>query len=407
MNSASKLRVAFYFHMFSPYHVARLNSVASDFEVFGIEGARQSIHYSWDPYQSHDLFIRTTLFESPEELQQPVRAAAAVQEALDRLDPDVVAAPGWSFSEALAMVVWARERRRPVIVLSESTAADASRTWIREAAKRRVIRHFGAALVGGNPHKQYMQQLGMQSTSVFLGYDVVDNEHFARAVERNKSQQHLERKKLGLARPYFLASSRFIEKKNLCRLVQSYAAYRKSTLVCPWDLVILGDGDLRDRLKSQVDALALGGWVHFPGFQQYETLAVYYSLASAFCHVSLIEQWGLVVNEAMAAGLPVIVSRACGCSADLVKDGENGWQVDPLDTADITRRMIEVSQVQCDRSAMGLRSKEIISDFSPARFRDGLCAAVQTAMAQERFDLTWLDRAYLQSLLWRGGKAGA
>ena len=138
------------------------------------------------------------------------------------------------------------------------------------------------------------------------------------------------RQRLGLPERYFLASARFIEKKNLSGLLHAYAAYRRATPDDPWSLVVLGDGELRPELERLRGELGLDDVVSFPGYRSYQELPAYYGLASCFVHASTTEQWGLVVNEAMAAGLPVLVSNRCGCAANLVQEdgvqeGGNGF----------------------------------------------------------------------------------
>ena len=94
-----------------------------------------------------------------------------------------------------------------------------------------------------------------------------------------------------------------------------------------------------------------------PGFKQYHDLPAYYGLAGAFVHTSTVEQWGLVVNEAMAAGLPVLVSRNCGCAADLVQDGVNGFAFDPLDGDRMAALLTKVAGLSADEPRRHGRGK--------------------------------------------------
>src|SRR5207244_4064698 len=102
--------------------------------------------------------------------------------------------------------------------------------------------------------------------------------------------------------------------KNLPRLLEAFAGYRRLAGDAAWELVLLGDGPLRPELVALLKDLELDGHVLLPGFKQYDELPAYYGLAGAFIHASTTEQWGLVVNEAMASGLPVLVSDRCGCA---------------------------------------------------------------------------------------------
>jgi glycosyltransferase involved in cell wall biosynthesis len=133
------------------------------------------------------------------------------------------------------------------------------------------------------------------------------------------------------------------------------------------------------------------------GFRQYDELPAYYGLASAFVHASTTEQWGLVVNEAMASGLPVLVSEHCGCAPDLVENGVNGFTFDPYDVqalAALMQRVAAMTEVR--RTAMARAGQRIIADWGPERFADGLMQAAEAALRQAPPAPSWFD----QALLW-------
>jgi glycosyltransferase involved in cell wall biosynthesis len=125
----------------------------------------------------------------------------------------------------------------------------------------------------------------------------------------------------------------------------------------------------------------LQDYVVMPGFKQYSELPIYYGLAKAFVHASTTEQWGLVVNEAMASGLPVLVSSRCGCATDLVTEDVNGFLFDPYDVHGLARRMVDICRLtDAQRSAMGRESKRIIAQWGPERFASGFRAAAEKAL---------------------------
>jgi glycosyltransferase involved in cell wall biosynthesis len=171
-----------------------------------------------------------------------------------------------------------------------------------------------------------------------------------------------------------------VPKKNLARLLTAYGLYREAAGSTAWDLVLCGDGPLRGELEAMTDHLGLRPWVHFPGFVQYGELPVYYGLASAFVLVSTTEQWGLVVNEAASAGLPLLVSERCGCVPELVVEGRNGRSLDPFDEAGIADAMKFLSDEPDRASRMGQASQEVVSAFSPTRFGDSLISAAACAL---------------------------
>ena len=116
--------------------------------------------------------------------------------------------------------------------------------------------------------------------------------------------------------------------------------------------------------------------MQFRGAIAYADLPAYYGLAGAFIHASKVEQWGLVVNEAMASRLPVLVSNRCGCVADLVSHGENGLLFNPFDRAGLSRCMLEIAGNDGRRTAMGRSSRRRIRGWGPERFATGLHAAI-------------------------------
>src|SRR6266404_5023805 len=400
-----KPAVAVVFHHIGPYHHTRLNAAADRLTVTGVEWSAKA----YDPWGEADppaRYHKVSLFsESTEKHPGKAELQRAFRSALEQTNPDVVAVNGWNNFGSLIAANCCLRRGIPMVVMSESARGDEPRAWWKEMIKRRIIGLYSAALVGGQRHVEYLVELGMPRERIFTGYDVVDSEYFRQKAEEVRSQKSEVRYKYGLPENYFLASARFIEKKNLTRLVRAYAEYRdrlKGTGVTdpgynrdrPWDLVLLGDGPLRETLNAQLSTLNLHSHVHLPGFKQYDELPVYYALANAFVHPSTTEQWGLVVNEAIASGLPVIVSERCGCVPELVQG--NGFTFDPTNEHELTARLLEMASLSDEkRKHLGDNSHRIAANLGSERFGEGLEGAVNMAMGvpQKRFGV--MDRALL------------
>jgi len=106
-------------------------------------------------------------------------------------------------------------------------------------------------------------------------------------------------------------------------------------------------------------------------------LCVYYSMASVFVCPSVSEPWGLVINEALASGLPVLVSTGCGAARSLVKDGNNGWTFPPGNEDALASLMLRISALlPGELQEMGDRSRNIIGNWSLDRFADGALSAL-------------------------------
>ena len=143
--------------------------------------------------------------------------------------------------------------------------------------------------------------------------------------------------------------------------------------------MIAGDGEERPLIEQILGENGVAHHVHLIGSKGYEELPSYYGLAEVFIHASTTEQWGLVVNEAMASGLPVLVSNRCGSAPDLVQEGVNGWNFDPSDQEQLTELMLKISSDSALRKEMGGQSREIIANWDPARFAQGVSSAVNAA----------------------------
>jgi 1,2-diacylglycerol 3-alpha-glucosyltransferase len=382
---ASLPKIAVLFSNFGPYHLARLEATAKKgvelgYEVMGLEIAGSLQRYPWIAAGEAKKRLHTVFPDSTLEEVAAADICRRTWQALSRVQPDVVAICGYSDPAMLTALAWAAVRRKKRIFMLESKANDQPRQAWKEMLKRRLVRRFDAALVGGTAAREYAIALGLPAERVFVGYDVVDNGHFALGAEAARQHEAALRRTLGLPRPFFLNVSRFIAKKNLCRLVEAYRRYRQMVGREPWDLVLCGSGPLEAKLKAA--AADLPG-VHFPGFQQAEELPVYYGLAQVFIIPSShYEQWGLVVNEAMASGLPVLVSKACGCAPDLVQEGVNGFTFDPYDVEGLARLMVKMSSGEVDLQAMGEASRKIIAHWTPEVFAANLFRAIEAARSK-------------------------
>lgn len=179
----------------------------------------------------------------------------------------------------------------------------------------------------------------------------------------------------GLPANYFFACTRFIARKNVDGLLRGYAIYRQAAGATAWGLVIAGSGEEKAAYDTLARELALEG-VLWPGFVQYDDLPTYYGLASAFVHPAHAEAWGLVVNEALACGLPVIVSRSVGACGELVDHGGNGFLFDPTSPADLAARLAAVASLETgSRQAMQAAAVATAANWTPQRFATGLLAA--------------------------------
>jgi 1,2-diacylglycerol 3-alpha-glucosyltransferase len=372
-----------------PYYLARLRATHTfladkGVELVALETAAVDTLYEWRVESGETPFPRVQVFTdrafehiSPEDMHR------AVQNRLDEIDPDVVAIHTYSFPDSRACLQWCKKNRRTAILMTDSKEDDVPRVWWREFVKSRLIGCFDTALLAGKPQQSYFEKLGFPSDYIFLGYDVVDNDYFAERAAHARSNPDTTRHLPGLDSddPFFLTSNRFIDRKNLSGLLCAYSDYRKHCSY-PWKLVLLGDGYLRPELESQVELMEIEDVV-FAGFRQIEDIPSYYGRASAFIHPAFADQWALVVNEAMAASLPVLVSTGAGCVEDLVVERVSGFRFDPADLSHLSHLMCTLSEDEDLQAELAVGANDVISKWTLDRFADSLWKAAQSGSARK------------------------
>src|SRR5213593_132842 len=209
-----KPAVGVVFHHIGPYHHARLNVASDRLSVTGIEWSAKG-YDAWGAAEAPARYHKISLFSDvADRYPRSRQRREAFRWALEQASPDVVAVNGWNNFGSLAAANCCVRRGIPMVVMSESARQDETRTWWKEMLKQRVVGLYSAALVGGQRHVEYLVELGMPRERIFTGYDVVDNEYFREKTEEIRSQTSEIRRKYQLPENYFLASARFIEKKN-------------------------------------------------------------------------------------------------------------------------------------------------------------------------------------------------
>jgi glycosyltransferase involved in cell wall biosynthesis len=373
-------RAALIFDVYLGYHHARLDAARGVAEVVGIEIAGRSNEYDWAESTAaahcHTLFPKQRSAEiAPRDLREVLFAH------LDAIAPDVVFVPGWSTPAALLSLSWCGLRQCAAIMMCDSTAGDAPRAAVREAPKRALLSGCAAAFVSGSRSARYVQQLGMSAAHVHTGYDVVDVQAFAEGADAARGQAATVRAEWSLPEDYLLCVCRLVEKKNVHGLLAAYRLLRDAASRAVPDLVIAGAGPERARLEALRDSLGLAENVRFLGHVDNVALPALYGLARALVLPSLIEPWGLVVNEAIAAGLPVLISDRCGACDDLVTPSVNGWHFAPDDASSIAAAMSALL-AHDDRAALSRASRMKAAQWGLPRFQAGVSASIATALSR-------------------------
>lgn len=226
---------------------------------------------------------------------------------------------GYNNPDALAASWVLRALGRQIVMLSDSKFDDRRRSPAGELVKRALLSCFSGAIVAGARNLEYFRFLGYRKRPVFPGMDTISLARLRADATVGESQPQPE-----FAKRPFLFVGRFVEVKNLGLLLQGYAAYSAQAGSAARRLVLLGAGPLEGELRKQAAALAVDHQIDFKGFLSGRDLAREIAGSAALVLPSASEPWGLVVNEAMALGIPVIVSETCGARDVLVRNLESG-----------------------------------------------------------------------------------
>jgi glycosyltransferase involved in cell wall biosynthesis len=304
--------------------------------------------------------------------------------ALNKVNPEVLICGGYAYAASWEALVWARRHRVEFVLWSESNRHDArgGRAAV-EWLKTYFVRRCDRFVVPGKASLEYLRSLEAPAANIVTAPNAVDNRWFAEQAENVRSHATELRQKLKLPARFILFVGRLVPEKGIFDLLAAYAKL-ESGLRSQVGLVFAGDGVSREELMQQAKLISPGA-VCFPGFAQREDLAGLYALAEALVLPTHSEPWGLVVNEAMACGLPIIVSSIAGCSDDLVEDGWNGYVVPPRDAEKLSVALDCVIRQPELTQQMRARSLERIQNYSPEACADGLAAAAGFAGTEARW----------------------
>lgn len=292
---------------------------------------------------------------------------------LKKFSPSVIICGGYNYFASWEALSWAQRHHVDLILWSESNRHDirGGRLWI-ESLKARFLSRCARFVVPGRASREYLQSLG-STQEIVTAPNAVDNGWFRVRAESVRVHAAEFRVKFGLPERFLLFVGRLVPEKGVFDLLDAYAKL-EGNLRSQVGLVFAGDGSSRQELERRAQRIA-PGTIRFPGFAHREDLAGLYALAEVLILPTHSDTWGLVVNEAMACGLPIIVSDVAGCAADLVEDGCNGYVVPPRDLEKLSLAIDPIVRNPELGPRMGAHSSERIRDFSPEACARGLADA--------------------------------
>ena len=286
---------------------------------------------------------------------------------LSDLAPDVIVVNGWGTRDAVLAHAWCRWHGVARVLVSDSQEGDFPRSRWKERFKRDLVRGVGSAFVAGKPQRRYMEALGVAPAAIVDGCDVVDNAHFSASIPLRRPGGYR-----------VLTVARWSPEKNLLAAGEAFLAFASTRPRDEdWCWFVVGYGPLAGELQRMASETS-GGRIRLLGAKTYEDLPATFADADLYWQPSVREPWGLAVNEAMAAGLPVLVSNRCGCHEDLVTN-DTGWLFDPCSRDDMVRALRQAGEQHDRWPQMGAAAAEHVSHWGLDRFTSGLLAAIRIA----------------------------
>jgi 1,2-diacylglycerol 3-alpha-glucosyltransferase len=329
------------------YHAARFNALEKEHgegRVFIADLGGNDSLYKWkNPLQNHPSYF--SLSDKPVETEDSAERLRRFKKIVRENKITCLGLAGYGQAEYRKMLLWCWMNGISVVLFAESWYPGKG---ILDLMKGSVLRQAcrGFLVSGERAKAHFHQRLGIPTNRIQIPYSVVDNQHFL-GVNPDYNAKKL------------LCVARFSPEKNLPNLVKAFKTSGIDKL--GWTLELVGGGPQKKEIAADFQndkSLIFKEWV------SYEDLPQLYASASFFILPSLFEPWGLVVNEAMSAGLPVAVSNECGCAPDLVPDSSFHFPANDLQKLEDLLKTIAGMSPEKLRH-LGESNRQLIQSFSP------------------------------------------
>jgi len=295
---------------------------------------------------------------------------------LNQFNPDVIIIRGYFRFAYWIALLWAKTKGKPAILWSVSHKEDKKRTYIRENIKKIFITRCNAAIAAGSKTTEYLVELGLSKEKIFAMGNVTKNDFFYKETRKFRAKRSFLIKKMNILPYNFLYIGRFSKEKNIFFLLECFKNAQKSIEMDDWGLILIGNGPQKEGITDFINKNSIKN-IFFTGYKQREEVPKYLALSDILILPSISEPWGLVVNEAMAAGLPILISKKCGSYPDLIIEGENGYSFDPYNVDELTNLIMKTVQKRFALSNMSKESLKIIANYTPEKAAKVMLSAIK------------------------------
>lgn len=311
----------------------------------------------------------------------------AITRRLDEVNPDLIVCGPLAFMAGAIGLRWGRSKKRKVIVFDDSKFTGYNRNALVNFIKKRLTKLADGYLVPSEDYDEEYKKWNIGIEKLSYGLNCVDNSFFS----SSHKKEDFNTKKI-------ICVARLVPIKNLKTLLRCWRSIED--LDQDYQLIIIGDGPELKPLQLLMSELMLSR-VKFLGFQKRRVIARLFSLSNAFILPSLLEGWGMVVNEAMAAGLPILLSDKINAGHTLLRNNVNGYSFDPNEETTITDVILKYIKLsEPDKLKMSLAALSTIEKYDFDYLGEQLLAAINKIKTSERDNISTFD--YMLMALWSG-----
>jgi glycosyltransferase involved in cell wall biosynthesis len=305
---------------------------------------------------------------------------------LDEINPDVIIAGSIVFFSGALGLNWARKHNKHFIMFDDGKPSVIKRNALVQYIKNTITSQADALWL---PSKDYDAEYNCMPDKpwLFHGYNTIDNNLFKIANEKQLNHNVI------------ICVARLVDIKNIDNLLNAWKLVEEQDDT--YKLQIIGSGPAQEKLENLSLTLGLKR-VEFAGLIANKDLPTYLFNADAFILASFAESWGLVVNEALAASLPVLLSKKVNAGAVLLEQGGNGYVFDAHDANEIADKILTfINQSQPVKKQMSDRSLQIINTMDYENMGNELLSVLNKMTNQPSKKVTLMGKILL--CLWRGG----
>ena len=306
--------------------------------------------YSFDAYDNNETWWTCLFPENSSDELSKTDIEKALFSALDKIEPDIIIASSIVFYAGALGMRWAKRHKKKFVMFDDARHLQFKRQFLVQWVKNRITEQSDGLWFPSKDYYNDYSYFHNKGILFFYGFNCIDNKKF-----KLTEKKQLDHKVI-------ICVARLVPVKNFDNLLRSWQIVeeRKSN----YKLIIIGDGPEYDHLIKLRSDLNLNT-VEFLGAIDNENVAGYYFNADAFILPSLSESWGLVVNEAMATGLPVLLSDQINAAKDLLKEGVNGFGFNPLDVNNMADAISKYIDLDIEKKElMSNKSLNIIDSMS-------------------------------------------